>query len=64
MLTSLWHEIVAAKRLGSYKERTCSRCFKGRVYDIERDGWVACERCSGSGRLVVYLYPKLKRRPR
>jgi hypothetical protein len=32
------------------------RCFKGRVYDIERGGWVACERCSGTARVVVYLY--------
>jgi hypothetical protein len=36
------------------------RCFEGRVYDIERGAWVACERCSGTGRVVVYLYPKLK----
>ena len=55
--------IVVAPRAGSYEERTCSRCFEGRVYDIERGAWVACERCSGSGR-VVYLYPKLKRPPR
>jgi hypothetical protein len=33
------------------------RCFEGRVYDIERGAWVACERCSGSGRVMVYLYP-------
>ena len=63
-LTSLWHEIVATKRWGSYEERTCMRCLEGRVYDIERDAWVACERCSGSGRVMVYLYPKLKRRQR
>ena len=64
MSTSFWREIVAAKRGGSYEERTCMRCFEGRVYDIERGAWVACERCSGSGRVVVYLYPKLKRRQR
>jgi len=40
------------------------RCFKGNVYDMERGAWVACERCSGSGRVVVYVYPKLGRRPR
>jgi hypothetical protein len=40
------------------------RCFEGRVYDVERGAWVACERCSGSGWVMVYLYPKLKRRPR
>jgi hypothetical protein len=28
--------IVAAATAGSYEERTCMRCFKGRVYDIER----------------------------
>jgi PHP family Zn ribbon phosphoesterase len=56
--------IVVAQRAGSYKERTCMRCFEGRVYDMERGAWVACERCSGSGRVVVYLYPKLKHRPR
>jgi hypothetical protein len=46
----------------SYEERTCMRCFEGRVYDIERGAWVACERCSGTGRVLVYLYPKLRRR--
>jgi hypothetical protein len=56
--------IVVATTAGSYEERTCSRCFEGRVYDIERGTWVACERCLGSGRVVVYLYPKLKRHPR
>jgi hypothetical protein len=40
------------------------RCFEGRVYDSERGAWVACERCSGTARVVVYLYPKLKHRPR
>ena len=40
------------------------RCFAGRVYDMERGAWVVCERCSGSGRVVVYLYPKLNRRSR
>ena len=56
--------IVAATTAGSYEERDCVRCFEGRVYDIERGAWVACERCSGTGRVVVYLYPKLIRRPR
>jgi hypothetical protein len=60
-LTNSWHEIVAATKAGSYEERTCMRCFGGRVYDNTRGGWVACERCSGSGRVVVYLYPKIKR---
>jgi hypothetical protein len=64
MLTSLCHEIVAATRWGSYEERTCLRCFEGRVYDIQRDAWVGCQRCSGSGRVEVYIYPKLKRPPR
>jgi hypothetical protein len=41
--------IVAATKAGSYEERTCSRCFEGRVYDIERGTWLACERCSGGG---------------
>jgi hypothetical protein len=56
--------IVAAPRAGSYEERTCMRCLEGRVYDIERGAWVSCERCSGTARVVVYLYPKLGRRPR
>jgi hypothetical protein len=56
--------VVAAKRAGSYEERTCLRCFEGRVYDIERGAWVARKRCSGAGLVVVYLYPKLNRRPR
>jgi hypothetical protein len=64
MSTSLWREIVASKRAGSYEERTCSRCFDRRVYDMPRGAWVASERCSGTGRVVVYLYPKLKRRSR
>jgi hypothetical protein len=50
---------VAANRAGSYEERTCSRCFEGRVYDMQRGAWEVCERCSGSGRVVVYLYLKL-----
>jgi hypothetical protein len=40
------------------------RCFEGHVYDVQRGAWVACERCSDSARVVVYVYPKLKRRPR
>jgi uncharacterized protein (DUF983 family) len=56
--------IVAAKTAGSYEERTCLRCFEGRVYDAQRHAWVACERCLGTARVVVYVYPKLKRRPR
>jgi hypothetical protein len=56
--------IVAAKRTDYYEERTCSRCFEGRVYDVRRDAWVVCERCAGTARVVVYLYPKPKRRPR
>jgi hypothetical protein len=40
------------------------RCFAGRVYDMQRGLWVACERCSGTGRVMVYLYPKLRRRQR
>jgi hypothetical protein len=55
---------VAATRAGSYEERTCSRCFEGRVYDMQRGAWIAYERRSDSARVVVYLYPKLKRRPR
>ena len=56
--------IVAAKRAGSYEERTWLRCFEGRVYDMERGAWVACERCSGTARVMVYLSPKLKHRLR
>jgi hypothetical protein len=41
---------------------TCIRCFEGRVYDMQRGAWVACERCLGSGQVMVYLYPKLNRR--
>jgi hypothetical protein len=57
--------MVAAKRAGSsYEERPCLLCFEGRVYDMQHGAWVVCERCLGSGRVVVYLYPKLKRRSR
>ena len=56
--------IVAATRADSYEERACSRYFQGRVYDTERGTWLACERCSGTERVVVYLYPKLNRRQR
>ena len=63
-LTSLWREIVSVTRAGSYEKRTCSRCFKGRMYDMQRGAWMACERCSGTTRVVVYVYPKLGRRPR
>jgi hypothetical protein len=34
------------------------RCFEGLVYDVQRGAWVVCERCSGSGRAVVYVHPK------
>ena len=47
--------VVAVKRAGSYEERTCLRCFEGRVYDIHRGAWVACERSgkrAGVGRRV------------
>jgi hypothetical protein len=64
MSTNLWHEIVATIRGGSYEEHTCLRCFEGRVYDVQRGAWVACKRCSGTARIVVYLYPKMKRRSR
>jgi hypothetical protein len=56
--------IVVATVAGSYEERTCLRCFEGRVYDPQRDAWVACERCAGTARVVVYVYPKPKRCPR
>jgi hypothetical protein len=56
--------IVAAKRAGSYEERVCLRCFEGRMYDAQRGAWVACERCSGTARVVVYVYPRPKIRPR
>jgi hypothetical protein len=56
--------IVADTRAGSYEERPCLRCFEGRVYDMQRGAWVACERCLGSGQVMVYLYPKLNRRLR
>jgi hypothetical protein len=49
--------IVAAKSAGSYEASGCLRCFEGRVYDAQRDAWVACERCSGTSRVVVYVYP-------
>ena len=39
-------------------------CFEGRVYDAQRDAWVACGRCSGTARMVVYVYSRSKRRPR
>jgi hypothetical protein len=38
------------------------RCFEGRDYDSEHSALVTCERCSGTGRVMVYLYPKLRRR--
>jgi len=46
--------------MGFHEERTCKRCFEGRVYDEQRGAWVACERCSGTARVMVYLYPKIK----
>jgi hypothetical protein len=58
---------VAATRAGSssyYEARGCWRCFEGRVYDWQRGAWVACETCSGTGRALVYIYPRPKRRLR
>src|SRR5829696_1447419 len=55
MLLSSLHEIVASRRAGSYEERTCLRCFEGRVYDVQRGAWVACDLGTvGPGH--VYLY--------
>ena len=56
--------VVAAKNASSYEERECLRCFDGREYDPERRAWVECRTCSGSGRVVVYVYPKPRRRTR
>jgi hypothetical protein len=56
--------IVAATEAGFYEERTCLRFFEGCVVHARHDAWVACERCSGTARAVVYVYPKPKRRPR
>ena len=46
----------------SYEERACVRCLKGFVYDGERGAWVECEAGMGTGRAMVYVYPKPKRR--
>jgi hypothetical protein len=43
---------------------TYLRCSEGRMYDMQRGAWVTCERCSGTARVVVFVYPKSKRRPR
>jgi uncharacterized protein (DUF983 family) len=56
--------IVAATDAGSYEERTCLRCYEGRVYDAQSDAWVDCKQCSDTARVMVYVYPKVKRRPR
>ena len=56
--------IVGAKDADSYEERECSRCYEGREYDGLRGAWVECRTCSGSGRVVVYVYPSSKRRTR
>jgi len=54
--------MVVAPGEGSYEERTCMRCFEGRVYDIERGAWVVWERCSGTVRVVV-SHVSLRLRP-
>ena len=56
--------IVAATEAGYYEERICLRCLEGRVYDAQHDEWMPCERCSGTARVMVYVYPRPKRRPR
>jgi hypothetical protein len=56
--------IVAATEAGSYEERTCLRCFEGRVYDVQHDPWVPCQHTARKARVVVYVYPRLKRRTR
>ena len=63
MSTSSWRD-VAAKREGSYKERTCLRCFEGRVYDVARGGMRAVLGHFFARVLVYPLYPELKDRPR
>jgi hypothetical protein len=32
------------------------RCLEGRDYDAGRDAWVACERCSGTAPVMVFVY--------
>src|SRR5215218_771384 len=53
---------VVAARFGLLLDELEVGHVRGAV--IERGAWVACERCSGTARVVVYLYPKLKRRSR
>ena len=55
---SLWHEIVASTSAPSNEVRTSMRCLEVRDYDIQRGAWVAYERCSDIGRVVVYVYLK------
>jgi hypothetical protein len=52
--------IVSAKRAGSYEERTCLRSFEGASTRRSAMPGVACERCSGTARVVVYVYPRAK----
>ncbi len=51
---------VAVYRSGSYEERECAQCLSVLVYD-ERAGWVECRACSGTGRAVMFVYPKARR---
>lgn len=46
----------------AYGDATCSRCFDGLTYDGQAEEWAACERCSGTGRVVAFLYEHAERR--
>ncbi len=51
---------MSVHRSGSYEERECAACLSGLVY-VERTGWVECGACLGTGRAVVFVYPKARR---
>jgi hypothetical protein len=52
--------VCAAAETGSYEDRPCPRCLEGLTYDGRAGEWVACERCEGTGRAPVFVYPKAK----
>ncbi len=49
---------MATYKPGSYEERECTRCLSGLVYDGRAGAWIECGTCSGTGRAVVFVYPK------
>jgi hypothetical protein len=48
------------------EERDCWRCDRSRVlrfaHPMERPAWTTCGDCGGTGKTLMFVYPKPRRR--